>query len=82
MKRFLLFTGDKYYAKGGWRDFSGSYDNEEAAFLAACRSAEYWYQIVDSSTGKTTRWYGTPYSYQDPDENDEQTLYPRPQDAD
>lgn len=56
MKRFLLFHGHVYYPFGGWGDFKGSFDTQEAAFNAfTSQLADWevigrfvWYQIVDS----------------------------------
>ncbi len=57
MKRYLVFTGSKYYPSGGWDDFRGTFDTVEEAQKALlpsgtglnCQSFD-WYQIVDTTT--------------------------------
>jgi hypothetical protein len=49
--RFLLFGGQYYYPKQGWRDFRGSFDSLESAetegALLKSEGDIQWYQVVD-----------------------------------
>ena len=50
VKRFLVFSGDQYYANGGWRDYRSSHST-----LAEARRAHMpgdWWQIVDTASGQ------------------------------
>ena len=47
MKKYLLFTFDRYYPSGGMYDLSGSFDTVEEARAAV--KTDY-YQIVDKHT--------------------------------
>jgi hypothetical protein len=52
MKRYLLFAFDKYYPKGGWEDFIGSFDTiEECKQLSMIERFYDEYQIIDSEIG-------------------------------
>ena len=61
MKRYLLFTGENYYPRGGWKDFVASFDIVEEA----CKDERIqdlpgkynygWYHIVDTTTGKIVK---------------------------
>lgn len=66
MKRYLVFKGHQYYAKGGWNDFIASYDTLPEASKRAEEDETYemhggelgklgydWVQIVDLQLGKT-----------------------------
>jgi hypothetical protein len=49
VKRFVVFSGDQFYANGGWGDYRSSH-----ATLTAARRAPApgdWWQIVDLATG-------------------------------
>lgn len=50
MKRYLVFAGDVYYPEGGWKDFQGSYDTREEAFLNCPNKESWdgWGHVVDS----------------------------------
>jgi hypothetical protein len=54
--RYLVFTGNSYYAQGGWNDCIGSYEDlEEAKGAALARVDEElqdWAQVVDTTTLK------------------------------
>jgi hypothetical protein len=54
MTRYLVFLGDDYYPKGGWRDFQGAFDTlREAQALVQQRLRErgwMWAHIVDTET--------------------------------
>lgn len=53
MKRFLLFVCEKYYPKGGWEDFSGSYDVLAVAIAYGEGRTDgelREFHVVDSST--------------------------------
>jgi hypothetical protein len=53
MKRYLIFGGENYYAKGGFHDFLSSHDNLGAAALCAQQYDGYdveWWHIFDSET--------------------------------
>jgi hypothetical protein len=67
MKRYWLFGGESYYARGGMRDLIGSYDTEaeaKAAFDSAKANGAIdlrgtdigWWQIFDSVEGKVVEW--------------------------
>jgi hypothetical protein len=56
MKRFLLFSFDDYYPRGGWNDLRGSFDALQAAIDAAMAMPTDDFnvqecQIVDLQTG-------------------------------
>lgn len=64
MKRYMLFAGDSYYAKGGMQDFIGTYDTLAEALLKSEGCWEYcsvqekefwyewdWYHVYDSHYG-------------------------------
>lgn len=57
MKRYLLFAGDTYYPRGGFRDLRGDYDTLEEARTAAeagepmiAESGFDWWHIFDTET--------------------------------
>ena len=50
MKRFAVFSGDKFYPSGGWNDFRSSHDTHDEARNAATTGD--WWQIVDLMTGQ------------------------------
>lgn len=56
MKRFVIFSGDEYYPRGGWEDFVGSTDtlseamDHEAEGRDPRRINGYWSHIVDMET--------------------------------
>lgn len=57
MKRFLLFSGDAYYPKGGFWDCNLSFDTvQEAVSFATTKNNDYfdqdWYHVVDTKTMK------------------------------
>jgi hypothetical protein len=54
MKRFLVFGGEIYYAKGGFHDFLSSHDTLEAAVQCAQQYDDTdveWWHIFDATTG-------------------------------
>jgi hypothetical protein len=52
MKRFLVFSGECYYASGGAADFSADFDEEAAAMKYADERVmdDGWWQVVDGAT--------------------------------
>ena len=44
----IVFAGDDYYPSGGWKDFIGTYRNEEEARKAVANLRYDWWQIVDT----------------------------------
>jgi len=52
MKRFLVFTFDRWYPSGGWSDFAASYDALEEAQNHVFATHSDHYQIVDATTGQ------------------------------
>jgi len=63
VKRYLLFAGTSYCARGGWGDFQGSFDSEFEAqrTLRFPKGPEDWYHIVDIESGKkiaSSSWFG------------------------
>jgi hypothetical protein len=56
-KKYALFIGDNYYPRGGWKDFSGYYDERHEAVAAGeakvneDRYWNDWYHVVDLTTG-------------------------------
>lgn len=60
MKRFLLFGGDHFYARGGWVDFLDSYDTLEDAKDAGEATIDQWwnqwFHIVDASSFTIVAW--------------------------
>ena len=56
MKRYLVFCGDVYYPKGGWKDFKGSTPSVGEAYELILRAGSHgWWHIVDSETGETIK---------------------------
>ena len=59
MKRFLVFSGSSYYARGGWLDFKGAFASvaEAEAWTAAnvekpeVDYSQEWWQVVDAESG-------------------------------
>lgn len=55
MTSYFLFAGDRYYPNGGWEDYRGSFETENAALESAKEhfrkefTFEGWWSIVDSS---------------------------------
>jgi len=47
MKRFMLFTWDTYYPRGGLHDLAGTFDSVEEAVAQATKEC---YQVVASPT--------------------------------
>lgn len=47
---FLLFSGDKYYPSGGWKDFKGKFERLRDAEEAASNNDPDWWQIVSTET--------------------------------
>lgn len=65
--RYLVFSGEVYYAAGGWRDFKAGFSDQHTAFLAADDiSADEWVEVVDLQDRKVIykrfEAYGTPTS--------------------
>lgn len=56
MKRYLVFSGNRYYPDGGWDDFQGSFDTAEEANAVATKLAsegEYiWSHWLDLETAE------------------------------
>ena len=50
MKRFLVFTFDRWYPSGGWSDYAGSYATLEEAQDRVFKTICDCYQIVDTQT--------------------------------
>ena len=48
MKRFLVFSGTRYYPRGGWDDFRGDFDEQAPAIDAARAEKDDWAQVVDT----------------------------------
>lgn len=55
MKRYAVFASYSYYAKGGWGDFCGAYDDEVQAVNAARSIIKDddgdWAHVVDLQDG-------------------------------
>ena len=55
MKRFLLFSWDQYYPRGGFKDFCADYDDVEAAIAAGnervAGDGQKRYQVYDIVEG-------------------------------
>ena len=62
MNRYLLFSGQTYYASGGWRDFAGDYASADDAVADGragcvpdghgdCRKPDWWH-VVDGESGR------------------------------
>jgi hypothetical protein len=53
MKRFAVFSGEKYEPRGGWFDFRSSFDSlKDAEKYLLDEKYEDWYHIVDLVTGE------------------------------
>lgn len=50
MKRYALFAGSRYYPRGGWEDFRGTYDTPEEA--AQNGDGHDWWHTVDLEDGQ------------------------------
>ena len=54
MKRYLVFGGESYYARGGWNDFLVSFDelHQAKSFISAWKAEDRrtheWAHIIDS----------------------------------
>ena len=58
MKRYLLFGGDDYYARGGFHDFITSSDDlEELELLAVCLDNISWQHESGYGDYLTIKWY-------------------------
>lgn len=55
MKRFLLFSGDEFYAGGGAFDLEGDFDDLEAAVLAAEDEDADWWHVYDLEEKRIAR---------------------------
>lgn len=49
LKRYLVFSFETYYPRGGWRDFHGSFDTLEEAKASSPKGDHA--HIVDTLTG-------------------------------
>lgn len=54
MRRYLLFSGETYYPRGGWKDFECSFDTHNGAVKAALKilsdDKDQWVHITDLET--------------------------------
>ena len=50
IKRFVVFSGDNYYPRGGWSDYQSSHATLEEAKEAPVQGD--WSEIVDLATGQ------------------------------
>jgi hypothetical protein len=53
MNRFLVFSGDNYYPRGGWHDVDAGFDDEAEAIGYAkglCKESLHWAHVVDTET--------------------------------
>ena len=57
MKRYLLFEGEEYEAKGGAWDLSGSYDELDQAIEIADTRYRKWVNVFDIQTGQIVYEY-------------------------
>ena len=46
MYRYLLFSGDEFYASGGMNDYVGNYSTLDEAIQAALNKDDDWYHIL------------------------------------
>jgi hypothetical protein len=53
VKRYAVFTGDKYYPDGGWNDYKSSHDTLAEARRMPAPAPGSWSQIVDLMTGQS-----------------------------
>lgn len=68
MKRFLAFSGESYYAAGGWDDFCGAFDlldDAEKAATSASYGTGTWWHVVDTETLEIVKGGGFSYAGQD-----------------
>lgn len=60
MKRYILFSGDEYYASGGWDDFSATSDSldELKAMVTYQTFNSYTYMIIngEQSDSPSGQW--------------------------
>lgn len=68
MKRYLLFAGQHYEARGGWSDFHASYDTIDEAMKEYLHYLQQqpnkshgweWFEIIDSETEEVVLRGGT-----------------------
>lgn len=55
MKRFLVFSGDDYYPRGGAKDYRASFDTRveaEADAQGWCTERGTWANVLDAQTGE------------------------------
>lgn len=50
MKRYLLFSGNTYYASGGWKDYKSDHETQEEAEAFGKNSEDDWWHVVDIET--------------------------------
>lgn len=50
IKRYAVFSGDRFYPSGGWYDYRSSYDTLDEAVEA--QTSGDWRHVVDLSTGQ------------------------------
>lgn len=43
---YLVFAGDSYYPRGGWKDYKGKAETLEGALLLALEHTCDWWQVV------------------------------------
>lgn len=55
VRRFLVFAGENYCPRGGWRDFQGSFATQDEAIEAAELYPGQWWEVVDLTTGTVIR---------------------------
>jgi len=79
IKPFALFVGDCFYPAGGWSDFVGFFETNDAAVAAAVEPAEdcvsgWWFNVADLRTGEIVAYEtGLPTRWRargDPDDPD------------
>ena len=63
MKKFLVFGGEHYYARGGWQDLKGECDTLDEAVAIGRLKGNDWWHVVNTETraivtGSLSQSYG------------------------
>lgn len=66
IRRYLVFSGHRWYPDGGWSDFRGSFDTVEEAERAVPTgdSNDGWAHIVDTEAAGVVRFAGYANDYE------------------
>ena len=75
MKRYLIFCGESYYAKGGMADFIDSFSTQKECleFIEEMKSNDFldteWVEVYDQVLGSVIYNHGYRHGYKKPELN-------------